>query len=187
MRTILFLAIASLSALLSVTSNAATVSCGDSDSSITLTTSIAGVCHDTGNGNSLNGVNDPVNLAGWLTLDTTLIAGVVPLTFSGTTSGAFSFTPNSLYEHYLIGFQTDTPNPKPDWFVIALAETITSGTWQLLAGTSPVTRAILYGQVAEVVVAPVPLPAALVLFGSALAGFLGFSRLRQRFSRPAVA
>jgi len=38
-------------------------------------------------------------------------------------------------------------------------------------------------------VTPVPVPAALVLFGSALAGFFGFGKLRKRFSarEPAVA
>jgi hypothetical protein len=33
---------------------------------------------------------------------------------------------------------------------------------------------------------PVPIPGALLLLGSALAGFFGFSKLRERFRRPAV-
>jgi len=66
---------------------------------------------------------------------------------------------------------------------------VTPRSWLLNSGSNTLTLGILYGKLAEVTVTPVPLPAALVPFGSALAGFFSFSRLRERlFNRmPATA
>jgi hypothetical protein len=194
MRMFHLIALAFVSALFVSPAGAATVQCGTATDYVSITTDIAAVCGGSGTGGNLNGINDPVNALGYTTLDITPTGGIIPLTIStGGTSGSFSFGPTTGYEHFVLGFQTSNDQPNPDWFYFFLADTITSGTWSVVdavggpAGLAVLERAILYGQVAEVVVAPVPLPAALVLFGTALAGFFGFSRLRERFSRPAVA
>jgi len=193
MRLISLIALAFVSAL--TVSPASAVTCGTATDYVTLTTTIASTCGDSGEGNNLNGINDPVNQLGYTTLDVTPTGGIIPLTVSGIggSSGGFSFGPTTGYENFVLGFQTSNNQPNPDWFYFFLAATITSGTWSITdpvggpGGLAVLERAILYGQVAEVVATPVPVPAALILFGSALAGFFGFNRLRERFRRPAVA
>src|SRR5690606_17059292 len=122
-----------------------------------------------GNGNVLDGSNDPVNDLSYLTLDTTFSSpGLVPLTFTGagSTSGNFSFTPVAAYENYVLGFQVFTAAPTPDYFAFLLADIITSGTWSISSGNNNLVHAILYGQLAGDIT-PVPLPGAVLLFGSA--------------------
>jgi hypothetical protein len=194
MRAVRLFAFAILGALFSMSASAATVTCsgaGTATVAIDISSAVGSSCLTTGNGNVLDGSSDPVNDLGYLTLDAThtLIPLVVPLTFTGVgaTSGSFSFTADPLYEHYVLGFQAFTAAPNPDYFAFALADLIVSGTWLLSSGDNTITRAILYGQLAQNEITPVPLPGAVLLFGSALLGFFGFSRARKRLQIPATA
>jgi len=185
MRFIPLTALAFVSALF-ITPAAALTCGGVATVTLTLSTDVGSTCLTPGNGNVLGGGGDPYVALGYVILDTTTTIGLVPLTL---TSNTFAFTPNALYDSYALGFQAFTAVPKPDYFGIALAEGIISGGWLLTSGGNSLTLAVLYGQLAEVTVTPVPIPAALILFGSALAGFFGFGKLRKRFAarEPATA
>lgn len=148
-------------------SNAATVDCG-SPVTVTLTTSAAGTCIDTGNGNSLNGNNDPINKAGYLTLDTTSSSGLVALAISLGNSGSFSFLASSLYTDYVLGIQTSAAAPKPDYFVLGLPAGVVSGSYSINNSDTRATGAVLYGHLAAAPAAPVPGPAV----GAGLPGLL---------------
>ena len=189
MRFIHLIALAFVSALFA--SPATALTCGGAMTvTLTLSTDVGTTCFAAGigNGNNLGGGGDPIAALGYEILGTSSSSGDLSFSFSGTTGGTFSFVPDAEYEHYILGFQATAASPKPDHFAFALAELITSGSWSVAgAGNNVITGAFLYGQRVAEEITPVPLPAALVLFGSALAGFFGFSRLRERFRRPAVA
>jgi len=159
--------------------NAATVSCGG-EVMVTLTTSTAGTCNSIGNGNSLNGVNDPVNTAGYLTLDTTSTSGLVALAFALGNSGAFSFVASSLYTDYVLGIQTSQSNPKPDYFAFNLPNGVVSGSYSINDAGTSATGAVLYGHLATSA-SPVPGPivgAGLPGLVMALGGLIAWRRRR---------
>jgi hypothetical protein len=148
---------------------AATVSCGGSDVMVTLTTSpTAGTCNAIGNGNSLNGNgSDPVNQAGYLTLDTTSTAGLVPLTITLGNSGTFSFVASALYTDYVLGIQTSLGSIKPDYFAFNLPTGIVSGSYLISHSGTFATEAVLYGHEA-ISASPVPGP----IVGAGLPGIV---------------
>jgi hypothetical protein len=159
--------------------NAATVSCGG-DVKVTLTTSTPGTCNSIGNGNNLNGVNDPVNTAGYLTLDTTSTSGLVALAFTLGNSGAFSFVASSLYTDYVLGIQTSQSDPKPDYFAFNLPNGVVSGSYSINDADTRATRAVLYGHSA-ISASPVPGPivgAGLPGLVMALGGLIAWRRRR---------
>jgi hypothetical protein len=162
--------------------NAATVSCGGDvgDVIVTLTTSTPGTCNSIGNGNNLNGVNDPVNTAGYLTLDTTSTSGLVALAFTLGNSGAFSFVASSLYTDYVLGIQTSQSDPKPDYFAFNLPNGVVSGSYSINDADTRATRAVLYGHSA-ISASPVPGPivgAGLPGLVMALGGLIAWRRRR---------
>jgi hypothetical protein len=146
--------------------NAATVNCG-SPVTVTLTVSTAGTCIETGNGNSLDGNNDPINQAGYVTLDTTSTSGLVTLAFTLGNSGSFSFLASALYTDYVLGIQTTAASPKPDYFVLSLPAGVVSGTYSINDSGTSATGAVLYGHLATRA-EPVPGPA----LGAGLPGLL---------------
>ena len=159
---------------------AATVSCGG-DVMVTLTTSAAGTCNVTGNGNSLNGINDPINTGGYLTLDTTTTSGLVPLTISLGNSGTFSFLASALYTDYVLGLQTSPSNPKPDYFSFNLPAGVVSGSYSINDTGTSATGAVLYG---HLVTSASPVPGPIVGAGlpgvvMALGGLLVWRRRRM--------
>ena len=174
-------AYAAASAFAANAAEAALVTCptGGSGATITLTTSIVATCSLSGNGNNITGSNDVINNLAptYLTLDTTATVGLVPLTFSGTTSGSFSFTGTG-YQDFILGIQTSTGQPQPDYFSFILPSGITSGDWLLTGSETQVTRALLYGHVAAV---PGPIMGAglpgLMLAGG---GFLAWWRRKRK-------
>jgi hypothetical protein len=159
---------------------AATVSCGG-DVMVTLTTSTAGTCNAVGNGDNLNGVNDPVNVAGYLTLDTTSTSGLIPLAFTLGNSGTFSFVASALYTDYVLGIQTTAPAPKPDYFSFNLPNGVVSGNYSINHTGTSATGAVLYG---HLVTSASPVPGPIVGAGlpgviMALGGLLVWRRRRM--------
>ena len=133
-----------------------------------------------GHSDHLNGVNDPVNAAGYLTLDTTSTSGLVELAFALGNSGAFSFTASSLYTDYVLGIQTTQSNPKPDYFAFNLPTGVVSGSYSINNADTLATRAVLYGHSA-ISASPVPGPivgAGLPGVVMALGGLIAWRRRR---------
>lgn len=166
--------------------NAGTISCG-SPTAVTVNSSPTASCYTTGNGNNVTGNNDPVNQAGYVTLDTTTTIGLLTLTFSLANSGQFSFTASALYTDYLLGIQTTEASPKPDYFVFSLPSGVTSGTYSINNTGTLATGAVLYGHLA-LAASPVPGPvvgAGLPGLVMALGGLVILSRRRR--NQAAVA
>lgn len=165
-------------ALLASAANAGTISCG-TPTAVTVNSTPTASCYTTGNGDNLNGNNDPVNQAGFITLDTTTTSGLVELVFSLGNSGSFSFLASALYTDYLLGIQTTTGSAKPDYFVFNLPTGVTSGSYSINDTGTSATRAVLYGHLAA---SPVPGPivgAGLPGMLMAFAGFFVWRRSRR--------
>lgn len=161
--------------------NAATVSCGGAVMVTLTTTSTAGTCNSIGNGNILNGNNDPVNTAGYLTLDTTSTSGLVALAITLGNSGAFSFVASSLYTDYVLGIQTTAAAPKPDYFAFNLPLGVVSGSYSINDAGTSATAAVLYG---HLVASASPVPGPIVGAGlpglvMALGGLIAWRRRRR--------
>ena len=179
------LAAVSLLALVSG-ANAATVDWG-APVVITFSTSAAGSCNATGNGNPLNGNgSDPLNLAGYLTLDTTSSLGVVPLTIQLGSSGNFSFAASAFYTDYVLGIQTEIGRDKPDYFSFNLPAGVFSGSYLIKNSNDVATGAVLYGH-SVISASPVPGP----IVGAGLPGIVmaigGFVAWRRRRNQAAAA
>jgi hypothetical protein len=127
-------------------------------------TSTAATCSLSGNGNGITGNNDVINnlAPGYLTLDTTASSGLASLSLSGTSSGTFSFIASG-YTDFVLGFQTNTASPKPDYFSFMLPAGVSSGNWAVNNGGGNVQLAVLYGHAD-----PVPGPIA----GAGLPGLI---------------
>lgn len=181
-----------------LSSAAGAVTCPIGGTGVEMSIATSGVtCGPSGNGNLITGNNDVINklAPGYLTLDTTATLGVVPLTITGlnTATGGFSFTPSASYDNYIIGFQTTDSNPKPDYFSFFLPAGVVSGTWAILNGvlahpsaTTTLTLAVLYGELVNTTTTTVtatPLPGAVFLFGTVLAGGFGVKKWRSRVKR----
>ena len=164
-------------------------------------------CLSFGNGTVLNTGSDP-NLANVLDTTQTGVNGSPTLTTTFTdffnTEGQFSFDPTS-YQNLAIGFQLNDKKlngrpgdiVNPDYFVFALPN-IGSGIFDSDLNlvlfnifSDPIKYAVLYGELAfanEDIPAHTPIPGALWLFGTVLAGGVGFGRWRKkRKAQSAIA
>lgn len=154
--------------------DAATVTCpgGGTGVTVTLTTSSAATCDLSGNGNSLTGTNDPINMEGYVTLDATFTVGLLTLTIPAANSGNFSFTTSPTYTSYVLGLQTSTPAPTPDYFAFDIPDGVTQGSFSISDTGTRVIGAVLYGKLASPVPGPMVgagLPGLIAAFGGLLA------------------
>jgi hypothetical protein len=174
----------------------------------------AASCFSNGTGaNILNGGSDPLlSLPGtpWSLLDTPTTGGPNPdglaLNFSNTplnTDGSFSVTLPSGYAAFALGFQFAVSrflNVTPDWFILTGLPTSGTGTFDgdfvinhfTVFFSDPIKYATLYGiacgedHPCASPLSTTPLPAAVWLFGSVLAGGAGFGRWRRRKANSAT-
>jgi hypothetical protein len=123
------------------------------------------------------------------------------------TDGNFSFSNPTGYSQFALGFQFSTNrisllDPKPDWFIVYLpGDTLGSGQFDADTIFPPsnfelpadaLQYAVLYGRACseaapcEVVPNETPLPAAVWLLGSVLAGGAGVKRWRKRRAKRAA-
>ncbi len=170
--------------------DAASVNCpgtaATTDREFQLTTTVASVCLTSGAGN-INGNNDAINALGYVTLDKSddTISGVLngALTFTPPTSGlSGTFSINAPgYSNFVLVLKSGEGQLDPDWAAFLLPAGILSGAWAILNGNQALSHANLYGQPT-----PTPLPGALVLLGTALAGSYGVGRWRRRSPRAAT-
>ena len=112
----------------------------------------------------------------------------VPIFGNSQTDGTFSFDPTG-YQDLKIGFQLfdgrhDIANP--DWFVVSLADPAGQGSFDSdfffgLSVSDPIEYAVLYGtQSPGAGPGQAPIPGALWLFGTVVAGAAGFKKLGKR-------
>ena len=181
MRFAKFAICAAVGVFVSSSASAVTVICPTGGGGVTISLNVSATCGPSGNGQHIDGNNDPVNKLspGYTTLDTLHSVGIATLTVSGMSSGSFSFTSPAGWDHFVLAFQTSTASPKPDYFSFLLDNGVTAGLWAILNGGDTVeTEAVLYG------LDPVatPIPAALPLFasGGGLLGFLSWRRKRKQ-------
>lgn len=196
--------LAAVSGLGSV-ANAATVSCpgtaGTGDREFALTTATAATCIASGPGN-INANADAINLLGYVSIDKSDntddyvgVDGELSVTGTGALSGSFSFTAPAGYFNFVLGLKSGNGPLDPDWVAFLLPAGILSGTWEILTGSQSLSHANLYAQLCprggcgnnQDPPGPVPLPGAVWLMGTVLAGSAGIRRWRNRKARNVVA
>jgi hypothetical protein len=96
----------------------------------------------------------------------------------GGLSGSWSFALPSapagyIWTNLVLAFKSGVAQLNPDWAAFVLPSGVTSGSWSIASGQQSLSHANLYGQM---VVAPVPVPAA----GLMLAGALGAAAMVRR-------
>ena len=169
-------------------SSAAIVSCPGTvawwDREFALITTVASTCLTYASGD-LTGNNDVINNLGYVTLDKSNdpTSGALPGSLTAPTSGGFvgSFSFNAPgYASFVIALKSGENFLNPDWAAFLLPAGIVSGVWAIVGGL--LSHAILYG-----VPTPTPLPGAVVLMGSVLAGSYGVGWWRRRRAGKAVA
>jgi hypothetical protein len=173
--------------------DAALVSCpgtaATDDREFKLDTSIAATCFAFGSGN----INGEINIKhpengdqflpghpGYVVIDisnnTNTYVGVDgELNIGSGSSGSFSFTKPLGYHNFVLAFKTGA-NLDPVWAAFLLPDSVSGGTWSIIPGQD-LSHANLY---AIAGVAQTPVPGALWLMGTVLAGWFGGSRLRLR-------
>ena len=182
-----FSALAMLAVLLPVNgASAATVNCpgtvSTSDREFSLTTDPGATCLASGPGN-INGNNDVVNQMGYVTIDKSDDGVFGGLTFTPPTSGlSGTFAINAPgFFNFVIGLKSGEGRLNPDWAAFLLPAGVLFGSWSI-SGSQELSHAVLYGNPTHT-----PLPGALVLMGTALAGSYGIGKWRRRRSSSRAA
>ena len=166
-----------------------------SDREMSITAPLGAVCIGTGTGNLTgNPASDPVfGLvgAGYVLIDKSddTTSGTIPngalTTLSGSmtagTAGSFSINAPG-YKDLVIGFHFGEGSPSdaalnPDWFAYALPNGTTQVDWSILAGAGAGSNPGLSH--VNLYASPVPVPAAVWLLGSALAGVTAVRRRKN--------
>jgi len=183
-KSLAYAAMAAGAALFSVSSQAAlvAVSCPgtvittDREFGVTTDPGTA-LCLDFGTGN-INGNNDVINAAGYVTLDKSddLNSGELPqaLTITaavGDLSGTFAIDAPG-YTNFVLAFKSGQGQLDPDWAAFTLPSGVTTGSWSI-SGQQSLSHANLYAQV-------VPIPAAGWLLGTGVLTLLAARRKNRR-------
>jgi hypothetical protein len=173
---------ASLFVGLGTAADAASITCPTTANvTVTLTTSTTSSCFQSGNGNHLTGQAsgsnaDAIIPLGYVLLDLTNSVGIDnTLALAG---GSFSFTALAGYANYILGVQTSSTAPTPDYFTFALPSGIVSGTYVInvnVAGTANLERGALYAQPVPGPIVGAGLPGIVLAFG----GIAGWWRRRR--------
>jgi hypothetical protein len=174
---------------------AATVSCPNSvvttDREFGLTTDpVAASCLASGSGN-INGNNDFINQLGYVSIDKTgnddAFVGVDgEITITGNSnSGHFTLALPAGYQNFVLVLKSGNGQLDPDWVAFLLAPGTTEGDWTI--SDQGLSHAILYGQLSteNEKVSENPIPGALWLFGTVIAGGAGYSRWRKKRKQTA--
>jgi hypothetical protein len=169
---------------LATAAEAGSITCPPSATvTVTLTTGTTSSCYLFGNGNHLTGVSatDVVIQAGYTLLDVN--SPTVPNTAGiddgalSISGGSFSFIALAGYTNYVLGIQTSSFPPTPDYFSFMLPAGVTSGTYAInFSGSGAgLERGVLYAQPVPGPVVGAGLPGAILAFG----GLLGWMRRRK--------
>ena len=175
---------------------AATVSCPGTavttDREFGLTTAVAASCLASGSGN-INGNNDFINQLGYVTIDksdtTDAFVGVdgeITIT-GGPNSGHFTLALPAGYKNFVLALKSGNGQLDPDWVAFLLAPGTTEGDWTI--SSQGFSHALLYAQLSteneNENVSENPIPGALWLFGTVIAGGAGYSRWRKKRKQTA--
>jgi len=177
---------------------AATVSCpgtiGTTDREFGLTTSVAATCLASGADN-INMNNDAINQKGYVNIDksdtTDAFVGVdgeITIT-DGPNFGHFTLALPAGYKNFVLVLKSGNGQLDPDWAAFLLAAGTTEGDWTI--SSQGFSHANLYAQLCtecstEKENGPeTPIPGALWLFGTVIAGGAGYSRWRKKRKQAA--
>ena len=179
-----------------------TVSCpgtlATTDREFALTTAVAASCLTSGSGN-INGNGDAINnfvdLGGLLTLDKSDtddtfvgVDGEITIT-GGPNSGHFTLALPAGYKNFVLALKSGSGQLDPDWVAFLLAPGTTEGDWTI--SSQGFSHALLYAQLCTECstekenVSENPIPGALWLFGTVIAGGAGYSRWRKKRKQTA--
>ena len=175
---------------------AATVSCPGTavttDREFGLTTAVAAKCLTSGSSN-INGNGDAINNFVWLgatfltvdksDTDDTLVGvnGEIDISGVNSSSGDFTLTLPAGYKNFVLALKSGN-NLDPVWVAFLLAPGTTGGHWTI--SDQGLSHALLYAQPDENV-SENPIPGALWLFGTVIAGGAGYSRWRKKRKQAA--
>jgi len=177
---------------------AATVSCpgtpGTTDREFGLTTSVAATCLAYAPGN-INMNNDAINQLGYVNIDKSDtndafvgVDGEITIT-GGPNSGHFTLALPAGYKNFVLALKSGVGQRDPDWVAFLLAAGTTEGDWTI--SSQGFSHANLYAQLCaecstEKENGPeTPIPGALWLFGSVVAGSVGYGRWRKKQKQAA--
>jgi hypothetical protein len=175
---------------------AATVSCpgtaATADREFGLTTNVAASCLAYGPGN-INMNNDAINQLGYVNIDKSDttdkfvgLDGEITIT-GGPNSGHFTLSLPTGYKNFVLALKSGEGQKDPDWVAFLLAAGTTEGDWTI--SSQGFSHANLYAQQCTTdspcapagnTPATTPLPGALWLFGSVVAGSAAYGRWRKR-------
>ena len=181
---------------------AATVSCpgtaATTDREFGLTTAVAATCLTISGSGNINGNGDAINNfsfdgATFLTVDKsdtddTFVGVDGEITITGDpNSGHFTLALPAGYKNFILALKSGSGQLDPDWVAFLLAPGTTEGDWTI--SSQGFSHAILYAQLSpeneNVNVSENPIPGALWLFGTVIAGGAGYSRWRKKRKQTA--
>ena len=181
---------------------AATVSCpgtaATTDREFGLTTAVAATCLSISGSGNINGNGDAINNfsfdgATFLTVDksdtdNTFVGVDGEITITGDpNSGHFTLALPAGYKNFILALKSGSGTLDPDWVAFLLAPGTTEGDWTI--SSQGFSHAILYAQLSpaneNVNVSENPIPGALWLFGTVIAGGAGYSRWRKKRKQTA--
>ena len=179
---------------------AATVSCPGTDATTDrefgLTTAVAAICLPsvdpaTSMGTATKSTTSTFDGATFLTVDKsdtddTFVGVDGEITITGDpNSGHFTLALPAGYKNFILALKSGSGQLDPDWVAFLLAPGTTEGDWTI--SSQGFSHAILYAQLSteNEKVSENPIPGALWLFGTVIAGGAGYSRWRKKRKQTA--